>query len=210
MENWKKVYDGPLKSYGIGLTKLRAYAKTLGRDAKLAKSLWAANYYEMKILSILIDDPKTMTIEQMETQVDQLEGGYLTHVFSTCGAPLAKTPFVVELADSWIDSSDAVRRQCGYGLLYEISKSKKKTAPDEAYFLMHVQKIDESREGASIPLLMAMATALMGIGNRTKKLNQEALKVAKAIGPITHSETCDPFDVVKHLTSDHTKKKLGL
>ena len=76
--------------------------------------------------------------------------------------------------------------------------------------MTHVRKIDESREGASIPLLMAMATALMGIGNRTKKLNQEALKVAKAIGPITHSETCDPFDVVKHLTSDHTKKKLGL
>ncbi len=210
IENWKKVYDGPLKSYGIGLTKLRAYAKTIGRDTKLAKSLWASNYYEMKILSILIDDPKTMTVEQVETQVDQLEGGYLTHVFSTCGAPLAKTPFVVELADSWIDSSDTVRRQCGYGLLYEISKSKKKTAPDEAYFMTHVRKIDESREGASIPLLMAMATALMGIGNRTKKLHQEALKVAKAIGPITHSETCDPFDVVKHLTSDHTKKKLGL
>ena len=45
---------------------------------------------------------------------------------------------------------------------------------------------------------------------RTKKLNKEALKVARAIGPITHSESCDPFDVAKHLTSDYATQKLGL
>ena len=57
---------------------------------------------------------------------------------------------------------------------------------------------------------MSMAGALMGMGMRTKKLNRAALKVATSIGPITHSETCDPFDVAKHLTSLHTRKKLGL
>ena len=114
IEHWKKRNRGSLKSYGIGLTVLRKYAKSIGRDPKLAKSLWNSNIHEMKIISILIDDPKTM------------------------------------------------------------------------------------------------AGALMGIGMRTKELNKEALKVARAIGPITHSESCDPFDVAKHLTSDHAKQKLGL
>ncbi len=210
IEHWKKLNKTELQSYGIGLTKLRKYAKSIGRDPKLAQSLWKSNVYEMKILAILVDDPKTMTIEQAESQVDHLEGGYLAHVFSSCDAPLAKTPFVVELADQWITSKDTMRRRCGYGLLYEISKSKKKTAPEEEYFLAHVAKIDKTHKKASIPLLMAMACALMGIGMRTKKLNKEALKVARAIGPITHSETCDPYDVVKHLTGDHAKQKLGL
>ena len=98
----------------------------------------------------------------------------------------------------------------GFKPTYEISKDKKKSAPDEAYFLAHVAEIDKKRKKASIPLLMSMAGALLGIGKRTKKLNQEALKVARAIGPITHSESCDPFDVTKHLTSDHAKRKLGL
>ena len=93
-------------------------------------------------------------------------------------------------------------------MLYEISKSKKKSAPDEAYFLAHVANIDKKRKKASIQ--MSMAGALMGMGMRTKKINKAALKVARAIGPITHSETCDPFDVAKHLTSDYAKKKLGL
>ena len=210
IEHWKNRNKSPLKSYGIGLTKLRKYAKSIGRDPKLAKSLWNSDIHEMKIISILIDDPKTMTIEQAEAQVEDLEGGYLAHVFSSCDAPLAKTPFAVELADKWIKSKDDMRRSCGYGLLYEISKSKKKDAPDEAYFLAHIADIDKKRKKASTPILMSMAGALMGMGMRTKKLNKEALKVAKAIGPITHSETCDPFDVAKHLTGDHAKQKLGL
>ena len=142
--------------------------------------------------------------------VKTVRSGYLAHVFSSCDAPLAKTPFVVELADEWIKSKDTIRRSCGYGLLYEISKSKKKSAPDEAYFLAHVVDIDKKRKKASIPILMSMAGALLGIGKRTKKLNNEALKVAIAIGPITHSGSCDPFDVAQHLTSDYARQKLGL
>ena len=64
IEHWKNHNKSALKSYGIGLTILRKYAKSIGRDAKLAKSLWNSDVHEMKIISILIDDPKTMTIER--------------------------------------------------------------------------------------------------------------------------------------------------
>ena len=97
IEHWNNRNQTALKSYGIGLTILRKYAKSVGCDGKLAKSLWNSNIHEMKIISILI--------------------------------------------------------------------------------------------------LLSMAGALLGMGKRTKKLNQAALKVARAIGPITHSESCDPFDV---------------
>ena len=117
IEHWKQRDTSGLRSYGIGLTKLRKFAKSIGRDPKLARSLWKSDIHEMKIIAILIDDPKTITIEQAESQVEELEGGYLAHVFSSCDAPLAKTPFVVELADTWIKSRDPMRRSCGYGLL---------------------------------------------------------------------------------------------
>ena len=132
-------------------------------------------------------------------------------MFSSCDATLAKTPFVVELADKWIKSRDTVRKRCGYGLLYEISKDRRKTAPDEHYFLAHVERIDKHYAKQSIPVLMSMAGALMGIGMRTRKLNKAALKVAKAIGPIDFDldGRCDPYDVVKHLTGPHARKALG-
>lgn len=201
-----------LESYGIGLTRLRKFAKRIGRDGTLARQLWRSKVHEMRILSLLIDDPKTLTMEQAETQVEDLAGGYLAHVFSSCDATLAKTPFVVELADRWVKSRDHVRKRCGYGLLSEISKDKRKTAPDESYFLAHIDRISKQHAKQPTAVLMSMAGALQGIGMRTRKLNKAALRVAKAIGPIDFDPNgrCDPFDVAKQLTSPYAKKKLGL
>jgi hypothetical protein len=212
--NWEssKGASGGLNSYGIGLTKLRKFAKTVGTDPKLARTLWKSNVYEMKVIALLIDDPKTMTVEQAEAQVEQLHGGYLAHVFSSCDARLAKTSFVVELADRWIYSKDSVRRRCGYGLLYEIGKDKRRSAPEEAYFLAHIKRIEEIHPRASTDDLMAMAGSLLSIGKRTKELNKAALRVAKQIGPIDFDPggSCDPMDMAKHLTSPYVKAKLGL
>ena len=212
--HWTRLEDksGGLKSFGLGLTKLRKFSKTIGKDPELARRLWNSDVYEMKIISLLIDDPKTMTVEQAETQVEQLHGGHLAHVISSCDATLAKAPFVVELADKWVKSKDPMRQRCGYGLLYEISKSKKKSAPDEDYFLSHVAHIDKTHAKQSTDVLMSMAGALLGIGKRSKALNAAALKVAMKIGPIDFDPDgrCDPMDVAKHLTSSYVVEKLGI
>jgi 3-methyladenine DNA glycosylase AlkD len=212
--NWNKLdpEKRKLKTFGLGLTQLRKLAKKVGRDHELAKELWQSDYYDAKIISLLIDDPKKLTPEQAEVQVEQLEGGYLTHVFSSCDATLAKTSFTKEIADKWMVSDDPVRRRCGYGLLYEMSKSKKKNAPDNAYFLKQIKTIEDSFAKESIPLQMAMGGALMGMGLRNLELNQAALKVARMMGPIEFDETgkCDPFDVEKHLTSERAKQKFGI
>lgn len=208
--NWKKLDSSGLESFGIGLTKLRKLAKGIGRDHDLAGALWRSKVYEAKVLGLLIDDPKQVTREQAEFQVEQLHGGMLAHVFSSCDATLAKTPFVRDLADSWMQSDDKIRRRCGYGLLYEISKDKKKSAPDDAYFLGWIDHIEESWQSEDTTTLCAMAGALMGIGKRNKVLNTAALRVAREIGPIHFDDKCDPMDVVKHLDNDRLHKKLGI
>jgi 3-methyladenine DNA glycosylase AlkD len=212
--NWNKLNPEPrkLRSYGLGLTQLRKLAKKIGKNRELALELWKSKYYDAKVIALLIDDPKKITLEQAEKQVEELDGGYLAHVFSSCDATLAKTTFTQELSDRWIGSKDPVRRRCGYGLLYENSKSKKKSAPGNAYFLNKIQQIDQSFRDENISVKMAMASALMGMGLRNLELNKAALKVADKMGPIDFDERgkCDPFDVSKHLTSERAKKKFGL
>ncbi|MFT5051641.1 MAG: 3-methyladenine DNA glycosylase AlkD [Chlamydiales bacterium] len=213
--NWEQLgsRNGGLKSFGVGLTRLRKLAREVGRDPRLAAQLWKSRVYDARILGLLVDDLKQITREQAEAQVEQLEGGHLAHVFSTCGAPLAKVPFAVDLASDWIESKDRVRRRCGYSLLYEISKDKKKTAPDDAFFLKHVSQINKTYSKERGVVLGAMGGALMGIGKRNATLNAATLKVARRIGPIPvggEDSDCDPFDVVKHLTSDYLTKKHGL
>ncbi len=206
IDNWTKIHTSQMSSYGIGLTVLRKLAKKIGRDHELAMELWNSNNYDAKIISLLIDEPKALTREQAETQVDEIEGGHLAHVFSSCDATLGKTPFVKELAEEWIRSSDSKRRRCGYGLLYELSKSKKKDAFTDEYFIEHLKYIESTYANEDIPTLMAMATAVLGIGKRNTTLHSEALKLAKQIGPINFNEyegqKCEPMNIEKNLNSD--------
>ncbi len=215
MRNWEKL--GPstagLRSYGIGLTRLRKLARQIGRNRELSQSLWKTDVYEARVLALLIDDPAQITRDQAEKQVEELAGGMLAHVFASCDATLAKTPFVVELADQWVRSDDPVRRDCGYGLLYEVSKFSGKKAPSEEYFLAHVKRIADTIGTEPERVRVSMGAALMGIGKRSPVLNSTALKVARAVGPIeftSASGECEPFDVAKHLTTNWLKEKLGV
>lgn len=211
IKHWQELgADSGLTSFGLGLTQVRKLAKTIGRNRTLATELWDSEVYELKAISLLIDDPKTMTREQAERQVEQLRGGMLAHIFSSCDATLAKTAFAVDLADQWIARKDSIKRQCGYGLLYEISKFSGKKAPPDSYFLKHIEGIAKSYSKQNSSIKMCMGGALMGIGKRNAILNAAALNVARTIGPVEQDNGCEPFDVEKHLVSPQLKKKLGI
>ena len=214
MQKWIERYQNKgLKSYGIGLTVLRKLAKQVGRNHTLALELWESDNYDIKIMGLLIDDPKLMTPEQAEMQVEELKQGHLAHVFSSCDAALAKTSFAAELSEKWRYSEDKIRKSCSYGLIYELSKSKKKSAPDTAFFLECIQYIEAQFPSESLYVQGAMGGALLGIGKRNLELHTKTLKLAKVLGPIhfeTSSPNCEPLDLVKHLTSDYLKKKLGI
>jgi len=215
MKNWEKL--GPrtagLRSYGIGLTRLRKLAKQMGRNRNLAQALWKTDVYDARVIALLIDDPAQITRDQAERQVEELAGGMLAHVFASCDATLAKTSFMVELAEKWVRSDDPVRRDCGYGLFYEASKLSGKKAPSEEFFLAQVERIANTINGELENVRLSMGAALMGIGKRSAALNKAALKVARDVGPIeftSASGKCEPLDVAKHLTTDRLKEQLGV
>lgn len=212
--NWKKMADktGGLTSYGIGLTKLRAIAKKVGRDHELALKLWNERNHDAKVVALLIDDPKKLTREQMENQVDGAGAGMLSHVLSSCDATLPKSPIAFEIAVDWMKSKDPTRRSCGYGLVYELAKDKKDRRLTDEFFLGVVEKIGKTIAEEENWVRVAMGGALITIGKRNKKLNAAAIKAAKAIGPIHFSDgdkKCEPMDVLKHLTSEYLQSKLS-
>lgn len=214
IKNWNKMSPekrGELKSFGIGLTQLRKLAKQIGRNHELALKLWASDYYDAKVVGLLIDDPKQLTREQVESQVEHLHGGYLSHVFSSCDATLAKAPFAFEIACDWMESDCEVRRRCAYGLLYELSKKTKVVGMDDPFLLERIEHIQKVIHAEDMWVREAMNTALMGIGKRSRELNQAAIKAAKKIGPVDidygDDNQCEPLDVLKHLTSDYVSKK---
>jgi len=209
--HWEKK-PRQLKSFGIGLTQLRKLAKKIGRDRDLSRQLWESDVYDARVISLLIDDPKQLSREQAEEQVEDLEDGLLRHVFATCDATLAKTPFAFDLACEWMDSEDVNRRRCGYALLYELSK-KNPEGMDDGFLLGRIDHIQKTIHEEDMWVRESMAGALMGIGKRNRELNWAAIRAAKATGPIDvdygNDNKCEPVNVLKHLESDYLKKKFA-
>jgi 3-methyladenine DNA glycosylase AlkD len=211
IDNWEKMgfQSTGLRSYGIGLTQLRKLAKQVGRDHALAGKLWDSKVYDAKVIGLLIDEPKKMTREQAEEQVDGLHAGLLRHVFTTCGATLPKTPFAADLASEWIDSDDLVRRRCGFLLFSELPTIK---ALDDDLFLSCIERIEATARDEDRGVREAMNASLLGIGKRNPTLNKAAIKAIKSIGPVLYDYgdgRCPPTDLLKHLTSDYLKKKFA-
>ena len=213
--NWKAMGDrtGGLTSFGIGLTKLRAIAKHVGRDHDLALTLWNERNHDAKIIGLLIDDPEQLTRDQVEMQVGGAGPGMLSHVLSSCDATLPRSPIAFEIAKAWMASTDPVRRGCGYGLVYELAKDRKDKRLTDEFFLGCVETIGKTIANEENRVRVGMGGALMGIGKRNKTLNAAAITLAKAIGPIHFSDgdkKCEPMNVLKHLTSDYLRHKLGI
>jgi len=213
--HWKKMGDrtGGLTCFGIGVTRLRAMAKQIGRDRDLALKLWNEPNHDARIIGLLIDDPRRLTRDQVERQVDDAAPGMLSHVLSSCGATLPQSPIAFEIAKDWMTSTDPVRRSCGYGLVYELAKDRKDKRLTDEFFLGCVERIGKTIAKEENGVRVGMGGALISIGKRNKKLNDAAIKVARAIGPIHFShgdQKCEPMDVLKHLTSDYLRKKLGV
>ena len=128
-----------------------------------------------------------------------------------CDPP--KSPIAFEIAKGWMASKDPVRRSCGYGLVYELAKDKSDKRLTDDFFLGCVEKIGSTIAKEENRVRVGMGGALMSIGKRNKKLNAAAIKVAKAIGPIDFSDgdkKCEEMNVLKHLTSDYLRNKLGI
>jgi hypothetical protein len=93
-----------------------------------------------------------------------------------------------------------------------MSKESGKKAPDEAYFARWIDHVERAHSAATVGVRLAMATALMGIGKRSARLNRRALGVARDLGPVDWDPTgaCEPFDAVKHIDHPRLRAKLGV
>jgi 3-methyladenine DNA glycosylase AlkD len=213
--HWEKMGDdrGGLESFGIGLTQLRKLAKQVGKNHELALELWESDNHDTKVIGLLIDEPRKITREQIEEQVEGTNAGYLAHVFSSCDATLAKSPLAFEVAKEWITHKDANRRRCAYGLIYELSKKPKHKGMTDEFCLGLIDHIEKEIVGEADKVRVSMGGALIGMGKRNKVLNEAAVKLAKVVSPIDYDAgdtSCEPLDVMKHLTSDYIKKKFGV
>jgi 3-methyladenine DNA glycosylase AlkD len=206
IENWKKEIIGNTDSFGIGLTKLKALSKKIGKNHELSLELWKENNYDVKIMSILIEDPKFITETFIDERVKKLNKGFV-HVF--CTVLMAKLPFLKKKVDEWTKSKDDLIRRFGYASLYVLAKGGEEI--EDKYFESYLDIIEKNLQKEENMVKDSMNNSILTIGMRNKNLNRKAIAVARKVGKVEvyyGDNSCEAVDCIKHLTGDRVQKSL--
>jgi 3-methyladenine DNA glycosylase AlkD len=162
---------------GVPVPTLRAMAKRMGRNHKLAQQLWSAGILESRILASLIDEPSRVTRRQMESWVADLE--CWADCDAVCGNLFDKTSFAVEKAVEWSARSEEFVKRAGFSLMAAMAVHDK-AAPDDR-FLAFLPIIQREYGDTRNFVKKAVNWALRQIGKRNSRLYPAAIETAKNI-----------------------------
>ena len=165
------------KILGISIPTLRALAKRMGKDHGLALALWGSGIHEARILASMIDEPRLVTVEQMEAWVHEFDSWDVCD--QTCGNLFDKTSYAFQKAVEWCHREPEYVRRASFVLMAELAVHDKK-ASDEAFtpfFPLIQQYAVDDRNFVK----KAVNWALRQIGKRNATLHAQAMECAERI-----------------------------
>jgi 3-methyladenine DNA glycosylase AlkD len=195
----------PTNTYGISIPTLRKMSKQIGTDHLLAEYLWASGIHEARILAAMIDDPSKVTDLQMEEWVKEFDSWDVCD--QVCSNLFDKTALAYQKAAEWSARKDEFVKRAGFALMAALAFHDE-NAPDSKLrkFLPLIKR--ESSDDRNF-VRKAVNWALRQIGKRNRKLNRNAIKVAREIARLeSKSAHWVASDALRELTSPAVQKRL--
>lgn len=205
VEGMAKYGITPERTYGVSIPNLRKIAKEIGKDHELAQKLWGSDIRETRILASMIDNPETVTEEQMEEWVKDFD--YWEICDQCCQNLFIKTDFAYQKAVDWSGRDEEFVKRAGFALMAWLAFKDKKAKDEqfEKFFPIIKREATDNRNFVK----KAVNWALRQIGKRNLNLNMKAIETTKKIQK-TESKSAKWIaqDAIKELTSDAIQERL--
>ena len=165
----------PKNTLGISIPFLRALAKQIGKDHALAQQLWQTKIHEARLLAGFIDDPKLVSVKQMDSWVKDFDSWDICD--QVCSNLFDQTPFAHQKAVQWARRREEFVRRAGFVLMAALSVHDKQ-APDSR-FLKFFPLIEKYSTDERNFVRKAVNWALRQMGKRrNSQLKKPALALA--------------------------------
>ena len=190
---------------GVSIPDLRAMAKEIGKDHKLALDLWKTEIEDARILAAMIDRPQEVTEQQMEDWVKGIDSWDVCD--QVCMNLFEKVPFARKKITEWSRRDDEFVKRTAFSLIACLAWHDKK-APDEDFIgLLPIIQRGATDERNFVK--KAVNWALRNIGKRNPALNQAALRAAKEIQQLdSKAARWIASDAIRELESEAVLRKL--
>ncbi len=195
----------PENTYGVSIPNLRKIAKETGVDHTLAQQLWTSGIHEARILASMVDDPKMVTEEQLESWVRDFDSWDVCD--GCCMNLFEKTEFAYQKAVEWSSNDQEFIKRAGFVLMARLAVSDKKADNQqfEPFFSLIKREAGDHRNFVR----KAVNWALRQIGKRNLNLNKKALDTAKEIQSMdSKSARWIASDAIRELTSKAVQERL--
>jgi 3-methyladenine DNA glycosylase AlkD len=166
-----------VENLGLTVPKMRALAKTIGRDHALALKLWKTGVHEARHIAVMIADPKLVDEALMEKWVKDFNSWDI--VDGCCGTLFDKTPLAFEKAIEWSSRNNEFEKRAGFTMMATLAVHDKK-ANDAKFEQFFPHLIRESSDPRNF-VKKAINWAIRQIGKRNGRLCKKAIALAREI-----------------------------
>ncbi|HUT82828.1 MAG TPA: DNA alkylation repair protein [Candidatus Bathyarchaeia archaeon] len=197
----------PADAFGTKIPILRSLAKKLGKNHSLAQELWSINKRETRILACMIDDPKLVTEEQLESWV--VEFSYW-EICDQCILNLfEKTRFAYQKSYEWSERDEEYVKRAGFVLMARLAFSDRISKDEKLVTFIPIIKRQISDERTTVK--KAISWALREMGKRSLQLNKYIIELATELLKSESKATrWVANDVLNDITRESVLQKLNI
>ncbi|MEM7051857.1 MAG: DNA alkylation repair protein [Acidobacteriota bacterium] len=194
--------------FGVSFANLGKLHKKIRQDHALALELWASGNHDARVLATMVADASALGLRELDGWCREIDNYIVADAFSKL---VARGPHRRRKVDTWTRSPREFVGQTGYNLLASLALDDGEEIED-AYFVAHLERIEEHIHDRANRIRHAMNQALISIGVRTPPLTTKALAAAGRIGKVdvehgdTSCKTPDAADYIRR-TLEHRQKK---
>ena len=193
------------KVLGIPIPETRKLAKIIGKNHDLALKLFDSGIHEARILAGYISEPEKFTKQQLEDWVKTFDSWDV--VDQVCSAVLDKTKFVPKVIFEFAKREAEFVKRTAFTLIACLTVHDKKMYDKE--FIKFFPLIKKASTDERNFVRKAVNWALRQIGKRNKKLNKQAIRLAKEIQRInSKSAKWIANDAIRELTDTKVRARL--
>jgi len=206
LEKMKRFGIDTSTAIGISVSELRKYARTIRKNHSLALNLWKTNIHEARMLAVLLDEPRKVTEEQMETWAMDFNSWDLCDYY--CSNLFDKTTFARKKINEWSKRNKECVKRAAFSLIAALATHDKKASNEsfEVFFPIILRESSDERKYVK----KAVNWSLRNIGKRNRFLNKRAIEIAeKMIEKKNKTSRWIATDAINELTSQKIQDRLA-
>ena len=193
------------RALGVSMPDLRALAKRIGVDHRVASELWATGILEARILAGMIDDPDAVTPDDMDRWAADFDSWDVCD--QVCGNLFDRTPFASAKAFAWSEREPEFMKRAAFSLMACLAAHHDVRDAELAAFLPVIERQSTDDRNA---VKKGVNWALRQIGKRSRGLNREAVASGRRLrASESRSARWIGSDALRELTSEPVQGRLA-